>query len=46
MAMDPMRNLTIWMAPNIGMVKMELAEGFRIIEKFEIWELIEYYPPD
>ena len=40
--MDLIDNSNIWVTPDIGIVKMELITGFRAVDRYEIWELVEY----
>lgn len=42
MIMDLIEQSNIWVTPNVGIVKMELITGFRAVDRFEIWDLIEY----
>jgi hypothetical protein len=42
LALDPIYFSKLWIVPGVGIVKMEIATGFRIIESYEIWELISY----
>lgn len=45
LALDLIRFSNIWLAPGVGLVKAEYASGFRIVDHYEIWELIEFRPP-
>ncbi len=42
--MDAIEGSSVWIAPGVGMVRMEYYSGFRIIDSYEIWELIDYLP--
>jgi hypothetical protein len=44
LALDPIRFSNIWLAEGIGIVRAEYAWGFRIVEHYEIWELLEFRP--
>jgi hypothetical protein len=42
--LDVFEGSSVWLAPYIGFVKMEYFQGFRVMEKFEVWELLDYLP--
>ncbi len=44
LALDLIRFSTIWITEDVGLVRAEYASGFRIVEHYEIWELIEFKP--
>jgi len=43
-ALDAIRFSNIWLAEGIGIVRAEYAWGFRFVEHYEIWELLEFRP--
>ncbi len=42
--LDAIRFSKIWLTEDIGIVRAEYATGFRIVEHYQIWELLEYRP--
>jgi len=42
--LDLIRYSSIWLVPDVGLVRAEYTEGFRIVERHVVWELIEYLP--
>jgi len=44
LALDLIRFSKVWVAEDIGIVRAEYASGFRIVDHYEIWELLEYRP--
>jgi hypothetical protein len=44
MQLDTIEGSLVWVAPETGLVRMEYYSGFRIIESYEIWDLIDYIP--
>jgi hypothetical protein len=44
--MDEIRYSSAWLTPEIGLVRAEYTEGFRVITKHEIWELIDFHLAD
>jgi hypothetical protein len=45
LALDVISDSYLWAAPRTGLVQMHLITGFRVIEHYEIWQLIEYHIP-
>jgi hypothetical protein len=35
----------LWLVPDVGLVRAEYTSGFRVVERHEIWELLNYWPP-
>lgn len=44
LALDLIRFSKIWITEDVGVVRAEYASGFRIVDHYEIWELIEFRP--
>lgn len=44
MQLDAIEGSSVWISPNLGMVRMEFFSGFRVIDRYEIWELIDFLP--
>jgi hypothetical protein len=42
LALDVIRFSNIWITEDVGIVRAEYASGFRVVEHYEIWELIEF----
>lgn len=44
LALDLVLGSRFWLAPGVGFVKIEHIFGFRLVEQYQVWELLSFTP--